>query len=221
MALWLHFNITYLAPMNTKISKLWIDESGDAGFKFTKGSSRFLVLVAVYIIGTIENEHTVSKSVVKLKEDLKLTKRYEFKFSRCKNEYKNNFLTMLKSIPIQYKAIVVDKKALKNHSLRNNPKQLYAELIRRLLYDNNPPVSEAVVVVDEATVHIHKAEYQKDLKKYLSKTLVKKIVQKRSSTNSMIQVADMLAGSIFRAYEKEDNTYYIKVRKKERILISF
>ncbi|MEK7518075.1 MAG: hypothetical protein AAB583_06035 [Patescibacteria group bacterium] len=34
------------------IEKLWLDESGDAGFKFISGSSQFLVIVALYITNT-------------------------------------------------------------------------------------------------------------------------------------------------------------------------
>lgn len=36
--------------MRQPITKAWIDESGDPGFKFKLGSSRFLIVGLVYLI---------------------------------------------------------------------------------------------------------------------------------------------------------------------------
>ena len=75
--------------------------------------------------------------------------------------------------------------------------------------------------IDEAAAKIHYREFNAVLKKYLSKNLVGKIRQKRSRNESMIQIADMIAGSIFRKYEKGDEQYYLMVKPKEDILIEF
>ena len=165
-----------------KINKLWIDESGDCGFKFNKGSSRFLVIVVVYLI----NGKNVEKPINELKSKLKLTEDYEFKFSRSNDRIKKEFFKTIRSLSIQYKAIIVDKKKLSPQDLRFQPQQLYCELIRRLLYDNSPPLEKAILIIDETTVKIHYKEFNKVLSKYLSKNIISKIRQKRSKNNFQI-----------------------------------
>lgn len=186
--------------MRQVISKLWEDESGDWGFKFDKRSSRFLIIVIVYLIDKDKIEEIINQ----LKSKLHLTEGYEFKFSRCKDKFRKEFFNLAEKLPIQYKAIIVDKKKLSPPGLRFQPQQLYCELMRRLLCDNNPPLEKAILVIDEAKTKIHYNEFNRVLGKYLSKNIVSKIRQKRSKNNIMIQIADMIAGSIFRKYEKSD-----------------
>lgn len=206
--------------MRQVIKNFWIDESGDAGFKFDKGSSRVLVIVMIYstdsdIVNGVEN------IVNELKSDLHLTKDYEFKFSRCKDKFRKAFFQKMRDLTIQYKAIVVDKKEIAAPALKFQPQQLYCELVRRLLYDNDPALEKATLILDEATAKIHHKEFDSVLKKYLSKNIVSKIKQKKSKNNTMIQVADMIAGAIFRKYEKRDDSYYQMIKTKEKILIEF
>ena len=90
-----------------------------------------------------------------------------------------------------------------------------------MFYDNNPPLKGAALILDESTMKIHAREFQGTLKKYLSKNLVSKIRQVRSASNTMVQIADMIAGSIFRAHEKGDAQWYKMIRHEEKILIVF
>lgn len=204
--------------MNDGITTLWIDESGDCGFKFDKGSSRFLVIVAVY---TNSDEDAIVKAIEMLKAQQGLDGLFEFKFSRCRNRLKESCLRVIASLPLSYKAIVVDKKDLNAPGLQFHPHELYCEAVRRLFYDNDPPLKEAVLILDEATMKIHAKEFQGTLKKYLSKNIVSKIRQVRSTSNLMVQIADMVAGSIFRAHEKGDDQWYQMIRHKEKIIITF
>jgi len=59
------------------------------------------------------------------------------------------------------------------------------------------------------------------LKNYLSKNTISKIKQKSSRKEVMIQVADMIAGAIFREYSHGDQTYHKMVKGQEKILIKF
>ena len=76
------------------ITKLWLDESGDAGFKFNLGSSQHFIIAFVYLETENINEEVsnIEKQLNKLKERLSLTPDYEFKFSRCKDKFKQEFL---------------------------------------------------------------------------------------------------------------------------------
>lgn len=191
--------------MKTIIDSLWIDESGDAVFITEEGASEELL------------EHELRS----LKSALGVTENYEFKFSRCKDSFKKEFFRVLTQLPIQYKAIIVDKRNISVPALRSEAKQLYCELVRRLLYDNDPLLQKSTLTLDEATAKVHHQEFHRMLKASLSKNLVQKLRQQRSHRNAMIQIADMIAGSIFRKFEKGDDTYYEMAKKKEKILIEF
>jgi len=206
--------------MDEPINKIWIDESGDCGFKFDKGSSEFLIIVMVYFVGNF-NDNKIESIFENLKSRLNLTKDYEFKFSRCKNKFREEFLKTITDLPIRYKAIIINKKKIESAELRLQPQQLYCELIRRLLYDNKPPLKKAIMIIDEAVAKIHSREFNSILRKYLSKNIISKIRQKRSKNNIMIQIADMIAGSIFRKYKKNDNNYYAIIKSKEESFIEF
>ena len=94
-------------------------------------------------------------------------------------------------------------------------------MVRRLLYDNDPPLKKAIFVVDEVVAQIRQREFKGVLRRYLSKNMIKKIIQKRSKGEVMIQFADMISGSIFRKYERQDDKFWKMIKNKEKILIEF
>jgi len=94
-------------------------------------------------------------------------------------------------------------------------------MIRRLLYDNSPPLEKAILIIDEAASKIHQREFKGILRKYLSKNLVRKIIQRRSKSEAMIQTTDMISGSIFRKYKRGDDKFWQIVKSNEKILIEF
>jgi len=209
--------------MTNNIKKLWLDESGDSGFKFALGSSQNFVITLVYLESDNFAEEVVKirNKIDQLKEKFSLTIDYEFKFSRCKDTLKREFLKEILKFPIRYKAIVVNKKQLEAPALRYKSRELYCEMIRRLLYDNNPPLEKATLVIDEAAAKIHQKEFKGVLKKYLSRKMIGKIIQMRSRSEIMIQIADMVSGTIFRKYERGNDEFWQIVRKKEKILMEF
>lgn len=202
------------------VEQIWIDESGDCGFKFERGSSRFLVIVAIYVLG---NKDEIVGAIQELKTKYDFDVLFEFKFSRCKDTLKQECLRVIAQLPIAYKAIVVDKKNVKAPTpvLALHPRELYFEAVRRLLYDNNPPLVHSTLVIDEAIAKIHHREWGGLLKQYVSRTLVQKVRQVRSQSEPLIQIADMIAGSIARLHEKDDPRWYQLIRGREKILIEF
>lgn len=204
------------------IKKLWMDESGDCGFKFNTGSSKFFVLAAVYIATLGDNDiAVVDEAIKKLKIQHNLIENFEFKFSHCKEKFRKEFFQTITQLPIEYKAIIVEKTKISSPILRHQPQQLYCETARMLFYDNNPPLESAVLLIDEAIVKIHHKEFNWVLKNYLSKNTVSRIKQKSSRKEIMIQVADMIAGAIFREHSHGDQTYHKMIKGQEKILIKF
>lgn len=217
------FHLCYavsMAPEQTKaITQLWADESGDSGFKFNRGSSVHMVVAVVYMVAS--DASTISEAITNMKTKLGLPLEFEFKFSRTSNKFREEFFDALLRHKWEYKAIVVNKRRLRAPALTGHPHQLYCELVRRLLYDNDPPLAKAVLTIDEAVAKIHYREFNAVLKQYVSKNTVRKIRQVKSNKEQMIQLTDMIAGSIFRKYEKNDSRYYDRLLSKQRILMDF
>lgn len=208
--------------MASSINKIWLDESGDGGFRFEQGSSKYFVASLIYLDNDVEEKIAeVQREVDQIRERFSLTVDYEFKFSRCRDLLKQEFLKELLKFPIKYKVIAVNKEKLEAPALKYKPKELYCETIRRLLYDNNPLLEKTILIVDEAVAKIHQNEFNSVLRKYLSRNTVSKIIQKRSRNEIMIQVADMVSGSVFRKYEKQDDRFYLMIKSKEKILMEF
>ena len=185
----------------------------------TEGSSRFLIIAAAWVVdASIE---MIERELAQLRSACSFSPNHEFKFSRSKNAVREKFLYSLIQLPVRYKAIVVDKRNAAASLFRLQPSQLYVESIKRILYDNDPPLNGVIVVIDEATAGIHKKEYNRILKHHVSKNLVQKIRQARSQSDAMIQITDMIAGSIFRHYEKGDSHYHERLMGKEKLLIEF
>jgi len=142
------------------IKKFWMDESGDCGFKFASGSSKFFALVAVYITTLGDDDSkVVDEAIKKLKIQHNLIKNFEFKFSHCKEKLRKEFFQAIVRLPIEYKAIIVEKLKINSPIFRHQPRQLYCETARMLFYDNNPPLESAVLLIDEAVAKIHHKEF--------------------------------------------------------------
>ncbi|MFT4147250.1 MAG: DUF3800 domain-containing protein [Micrococcaceae bacterium] len=70
---------------------VFIDDSGDPGFKFYKGSSNFLVITCV-IFNQREDADETSSKILQLKKQLGISPRQEFKFSQSRESVKSTFL---------------------------------------------------------------------------------------------------------------------------------
>lgn len=205
--------------MTFVINRLWGDESGDSGFRFENGSSQHLVLSLVYT--RADSEDAIVRAVQNLKMHLNVPLNFEFKFSRIADRYRHAFLETIQTFDWEYKAIVADKKHIQAPALINHPHQLYCEMLRRMLYDNDPSLEKAILTIDETVAKIHHHEFNSVLKQYISRNTIRKIRQERSRGSTMIQVADMISASIFRKYERSDSRYWDIIKHKQKILIEF
>jgi hypothetical protein len=81
---------------------VFIDESGDAGFKVAKGSSQ--LFVAAMVIFNDPNSATEVQNVVR---DLlgRVHRRPEFKFNKCRNDVRDAFFATLHSYDFVVRAL--------------------------------------------------------------------------------------------------------------------
>ena len=61
---------------------VFVDDSGDSGFKFNKGSSPYFVIACVIFDDILEAERA-SLAIKMLRRDLGLSDNHEFKFTKA------------------------------------------------------------------------------------------------------------------------------------------
>ena len=197
---------------------IFIDDSGDPGFRVEKGSSAVFVIALIIFRDTLEAEKT-SLAIKELRRKLKVSDFYEFKFNKSNKKFKNAFFNAINSFSFKVRAIVVNKKLIYSPRLRNYKENFYNYIIMQILR-NSDKIKDAKLRFDKRG----EKTLRNQLRVYLSRELDnrnKKIFKDLkfvdSKQNTLIQLADMSAGSIFAYYTGKDKTYLNKLKENKRI----
>lgn len=186
---------------------VFIDDSGDPGFALTKGSSDFLVMAAIVIESpaTAEKIAETIQGVVSL---LKLGRNFEFKFHKMSKKHRVVFLEKIVSSDFFIDVVVIDKRD------RSSIDNLYAHAVKLLLLNSKDVIEYSVIKIDGQINHILKNEIQKYAKAIFGTSVT---VGFSRSNNRLIQLADVVAGSVRRSFDetKTDRTIYMLILKKK------
>jgi hypothetical protein len=188
---------------NKSKTLVFIDDSGDPGFKFDKGSSIFFIISAVIFNDTLEAEK-VALAIKTLRRDLKFSDNEEFKFNKSRKEVKIKFLEVVKPFNFKIRAIIFDKRLIRSNELINNKNSFYSYAIKLLLKNSNDSILNASIKLDGSGDRIFKKSFTTYLRKSLNfndKKIINNFKFSDSKENVLIQLADMIAGSVRLSYE--------------------
>ena len=101
---------------------VFIDESGDPGFKVAKGSSP--IFVAAMVIFQNGEDAIATETVIKRTMD-RMQQWPEFKFNKCSANVKDEFFAAVRECPFAVRAIVVRKEAIYSPHLMTNKEDFY------------------------------------------------------------------------------------------------
>lgn len=197
---------------------VFIDDSGDPGFKLEKGSSHFFVISAVLFDDNLEAEKT-AVAIKELKRELGFVEDVEFKFNNSRKIVRERFLSVVNTFNFKIRCIVIDKRIIRSDELRTNKKSFYAYAIKMLLKHNGNEISNARIKIDGSGDR----EFRKNFLTYLRRELnsnTKCVVENcrlvDSRGNVLVQLADMVAGAIRRSYsdDKTDKDIYKGIIQK-------
>lgn len=198
---------------------VFIDESGDTGRKIDKGSSQYFVVVLVTFE---EDDDAVScdQRIALLRKELHLPVNYEFKFNKTRKEIRQAFLRAVSPYDFFYFGIAIDKDPKKLYGTGFNVKESFYKYACSLVFSNaKPHLKDAIVLIDGSGSREFKRELQSYLKKKVGK-LLKKVKIQSSHSNNVIQLADMVAGSIHRSFgQKEDKNEYRPILKPREMKV--
>jgi len=199
---------------------IFIDESGDAGFKTSRGSTRYFVIVLLIFDDELVAEE-VALEIKKLKRKLHLGDDFEFKFNKSDKKIKESFLLTIKPFKYRIRAIVVNKEKIHSPLLREKTESFYNYFLKCVLEHNNESILDAKLRLDGLGERKFRQALQTYLRKQLNsqtKQIMNNLKFRNSKNDVLIQMADMIAGALRRYYEdsKSDSKNYWNILKKKK-----
>lgn len=191
---------------------VFIDESGDSGFSINTGSSKAFVIVCVVFEDELEAEKT-AVAIKALRRTLKFSDDTEFKFNKSRKAVRIAFLQTIKPFSFSIRALVVQKDQISSPLLKSDKSSFYSYFIKTILTHSRGSIMDAKIRIDGSGDRVFRRKFLTYLRKELNskqKKVMRNIKLVDSKINVLIQMADMVAGTIRRYKEggKQDATEY-------------
>ena len=190
------------------------DEAGDFSFNFEKGASRYLVVV---VIATSEPDD-LRALLATIRKENKLSPSHEFGFHNISSaQFRQRIFTALRSANFEAWALVADKTTLPElFSLFMSGLDMYAFFVTEVISQiPSEKRNGATLILDEFG---DPEQTRDELKKILKRRNIKhgfnRISMRRSRQESLIQIADLIAGSILRRDSHNQSEAYDMISRK-------
>jgi hypothetical protein len=174
----------------------FIDESGDAGLKIDRGSSRLFLVAMVTFQDAAEAQRCEDRIGV-LRAELSLPPGFEFHFSRNSWRVREAFLGAVRPFAFRIHVFAVDKVRLLARGDALSPEHLLQLAVRELFEDAGPHLQRATVVIDRAGTRQgrnHLAAYLRNQLSAGALSAIRKLKDQRSGSHDLLQLADYVAG---------------------------
>jgi len=193
---------------------VFLDDSGDPGFKVEKGSTPCFVIALVIFDDTLEAERC-AVAIKELRRALRWGNHREFTFNDCRREIRLAFLEKVATFTFRVRAIVMVKKTIYSGHLKSDKESFYRYAVKMVLKHNDGTIRDARLRIDG---HGDR-EFKRELRAYLSRevqskpgelAVIRDLKIRDSKEDVLIQLADMVAGTIRRHAEelKDDREQY-------------
>ncbi len=199
---------------------VFIDESGDSGWKLGKGSSRFFT-IALVIFEENEDAEKCDERIELLKHEISWSPKAEFHFKNNSNRVRTAFLEAVSPYNFFYYGIVINKdpKKLWGEGFKN--KESFYKYACGLVFENaKEKLKNATLIIDKSG----NLDFRNQLAKYLRRKinteerLISKVKMQRSTSNNLLQLADYVAGIINRSVvdgRKNSDIFRKKIAHRE------
>ena len=193
---------------------VFIDDSGDAGFKLESGSSKHFVIACIIFDQNQDAEDAANK-IRFLRKSLDWRADREFKFNKLNKQIRLSFLNEVKGCRFRVRAIIADKAIIRSYELRNNKHKFYNFMIKEVLSKSNGSITNARIRLDGHEDRAYKKAASTYFRQQLnvSENIIHDMKFANSKNDNLIQLADMIAGSILRTkqFDKTDKDEYFTV----------
>lgn len=197
---------------------IFIDDSGDSGFKLNKGSTSHFIIAMIIFDDELEAEKT-AVAIKELKREIGFNERTEFRFFKTRKDFRIKFLKTASKFNFRVRCLIVDKSIVYSNELKNNKNSFYAYFIKEVLKNSNNTILNAKIRMDGSGDRIFRKNFFTYLRRELNsgdKKIMRNCKMVDSKGNVLVQLADMVAGSINRAQnnKKQDKNIYKSIIKK-------
>lgn len=201
---------------------VFLDESGDAGFKFDKGSSTHFVIALVIFDDSLDAEET-ALGIKRLRQRLGLHEKFEFKFNKTDEYRRLQFFEAVRDAKFRVRAMLVDKRNLYSDQLKHDKNSFYNYFVAQVLMHNQGQITGAKLRVDGSGDRAFKNAFKTYLRQKLETGVIESAKSVDSKADSLIQLADMIAGAVYRAHhpDRPDTAFLERVRHKIEDLWAF
>lgn len=183
---------------------VFIDESGDPGWKLQQGSSRFFC-IALVVFEDAEDALACDQRIDLLRHELGWKANDEFHFKGNSDRVRRTFLEAVARYNFFYYTFILNKDQSKLWGEGFKDKHSFYKYACGLVFENaKDKLSGATVVIDRSG----NLDFRKQLEKYLRRRMnagksrvICKVKMQRSSSNNLLQLADYVAGSVTRSLQ--------------------
>lgn len=182
---------------------VFIDESGDAGFRIQEGSSRYFV-VALVVFEDNKEAEACDKRISLLSRELGYQEGYEFHFREDSHKIRQAFLQAVAPYEFFYFGIVLNKDLQKLWGEGFKNKESLYKYTCSLVFENAKPyLKEATVIMDQSGRKVFRSQLAKYLKSRINieQAIIKKVKMQPSRGNNLLQLADYVAGVVNRCQQ--------------------
>ena len=196
---------------------VFIDDSGDAGFK--NSDTNQLIVAAVIVVD--ENKRKLLADGIDLfRRRLGWINTREFKFNKIKKDLLVELIDFLKGFEFKAYAVVLNKNDIDGNKIPKGKAPVYSYVMKELLVRVGK--KHQTIIIDGQA----EKNYAQKMRTYLRQSLKENGVDKvtirfvDSRKESIVQLADIIAGAIARSYKnKTDAQKYLRLLKDKTIKI--
>lgn len=196
------------------------DESGDVSFNFKKGASRYFVATLI----STQNPDDLRQLLAELRKDAGLPAKHEFKFHKMTSaSLREKVFSNLANADFEAWSLIVDKPSLPMVFKAMNGLAFYLYFFTELI-DSIPEKerNNATLILDEfGSTSVLRKELRRIMDARGIPRNFKRVVVRKSDREPLIQVADLIAGSILRRDTKNDTGAYEMIEHKLRKLVVY
>ena len=179
---------------------VFIDESGDAGFKIDHGATPVFAL-AMVLFATAEDARKTERTNRDAQDSLHV--KPEFRFSKLSDGRRDGFFRAIVKCPFRVRAVVVLKEMIFSPRLRANKEAFYEYFIKQMLIHNDGSIQDARVIIDGSGEREFRRQLAAALRRRLGRGIIKDISFGDSRRGVLLQLADMAAGAVARSYRPD------------------
>ena len=178
---------------------VFVDESGDPGFKINAGSSPVFVAVMVIFSDAEGARHT---EAVIARARLEIGLRAEFKFNKTSDPVRDAFFAAIRGCRFEVRGIVVQKNRIHSPHLRANKEDFYRFFVRQMVTHDGGALVDAKIVIDGSGDRDFRRKLEAGLRRQVGRR-IREVRFSDSRSDALVQLADMCAGAIARSYRQD------------------